>query len=207
MLVKISLNGKLPLPIVFHNPLDLLSLTNKRNTVFEVFKLFDTRANSRIDTLELLAVISISTSGTLEARLANAFFIFGFNEKDRLTKEEFHYFLDCLFRGVAKVALREDDTYYPRYPNKRVSAQEISNIVSAIFANNPVSITVENFLDWLVRENGSMNKFINLFGKVFQECIEKARETMVNRLKLVPLIKQILMNDIYANVAIQLNLK
>jgi len=207
VLVKISLNGKLPLPIVFHNPLDLLSLSNKRNTVFEVFKLFDTRANSRIDTLELLSVISISTSGTLEARLGNAFFIFGFNEKDRLTKEEFHYFLDCLFRGVAKVALREDDTYYPRYPNKRVSAQEISNIVSAIFSNNAVSITVENFLDWLVRENGSMNKFTNLFGKVFQECIEKTREIMVNRLKLAPFIKQILINDIYTNVAARLNLK
>lgn len=207
VLVKISLNGKLPLPVVFHNPLDLLVLSNKRNTVYEVFKLFDTRANNRIDVLELLAVISISTGGTLEARLANSFFIFGFTEHDKLTKEEFHYFLDCLFRGVAKVTLREDDTYYPRFPNKRISAQELTNIVHAIFGNATISITVEEFLSWLVREKGSMNKFLNLFGKVFQECIEKAREIMVSRLKLIPFIKHILTQDIFNNVALQLNLK
>lgn len=109
-----SMNGRVALPLIFYQPTDLLPLSNKRNWLVEVFKLFDTRALTRIDALELLSVICLCTSGTLEGKINNIAFIFSFTYPGVLTREELHLLLDVLVRGVTKIALRNSDTFYPR---------------------------------------------------------------------------------------------
>ena len=71
----------------------------------------------RIDLLELLCAISLTTSGTMEGKLMNAFLIFGFKDSGTVSVDEFHIFLDCLVRAIYKIALRNSDTFYPRHPN------------------------------------------------------------------------------------------
>ena len=75
----------------------------------------DNNKIGRIDTLELFAVILLSIDGRFEVLLMSKFkcltpvldvmLIFGFGDETEFSRDEFHYFLDCLFRGICKLAL------------------------------------------------------------------------------------------------------
>ena len=59
----------------------------------------------RIDTFELIAVIILCIGGEFEEFITNIIFIFGFEngqtvDNETITTYEFHFFLDCLFRGI-----------------------------------------------------------------------------------------------------------
>jgi hypothetical protein len=94
IIVKITKNARIPLPLIVYEPSQLSFLSNKQQCLQEIFKLFDTRGLNRIDLLELLAAIALTTTGTLEGKLMNAFLIFGFKDSGTLNIEEAHIFLD-----------------------------------------------------------------------------------------------------------------
>jgi hypothetical protein len=54
--------------------------------------------------MELISCILISIDGKFESLVNNIVFIFGFSSQELpekyLTKDEFFFFLDCLFRGI-----------------------------------------------------------------------------------------------------------
>jgi hypothetical protein len=196
IIVKITKNARIPLPLIVYEPSQLSFLSNKQNCLEEIFKLFDTRGLNRIDLLEVLASIALTTSGTLEGKLMNAFLIFGFKDSGTLNIEEAYIFIDSLIRGICKVALRNMDTFYPRHPNFRLAPQEIDSIVNTIFTKGK-NITVKEFEEKLKRENRPLTRVIMLFHTRFQESVEHMRAIMVDRIKLIPIIKSLLYNHIF----------
>ena len=54
--------------------------------------------------MELISCILISIDGKFESLIQNIVFIFGFSGMDlkdqSFTRDEFFFFLDCLFRGI-----------------------------------------------------------------------------------------------------------
>mmetsp|Transcript_22691 Transcript_22691/g.22448 ORF Transcript_22691/g.22448 Transcript_22691/m.22448 type:complete len:160 (-) Transcript_22691:45-524(-) len=143
-------------------------------------------------------------SGPLDKKIENCFFAFGLNEDCTITKEEMQLFLDSLFRGTAKIALIKSDTFYPRNPNKRLASHEIARIVNSIFSGQNKLLSAEEFCQWLLREQGPLNKFFNLFVRRFQQCQEANRELNIARLRIIPFIKTIIYSDILQKANVQL---
>ena len=57
----------------------------------------------KIDAMELLSVIILAVDGDFKQFLGTVIYVFGFQNglaHGQITKAEFHYFLDCMFRGV-----------------------------------------------------------------------------------------------------------
>jgi hypothetical protein len=58
--------------------------------------------------------------------------IFGFRSPIVIMKDEFSFFLDCLFRGLSKIAITKNSSE-PDFPNKRLDAKILTKIVEIIF--------------------------------------------------------------------------
>lgn len=145
VLVKFTEGGTVHPPLVFHYPAELSVISTKRGILGEVFKLFDTRALSRIDSFEILYALSLACTGALESKIENCFSLVGIREDCTVSKEEFHFFIDNLVRGVCKIALLKTDTFYPRDPNQRLSPIEITLITESVFANRTRTLSAPEF--------------------------------------------------------------
>jgi hypothetical protein len=199
VLTKMTKQGRICLPLVFYTASELSAISNKRGCLDEVFKLFDTRALSRVDAMEMLSVFCLITSGSLDEKLNNAFFIFGYTDPMCLTKDEFIFFLDSLVRGISKVCLTTSDTFYPRRPNKRLALRELTRIGDLIFETT-VSLSVEDFVARMYRKCPELNSYISLFSLSFQSAAEKARELMVSRIPIEAMVKRLLVQELLAKV-------
>lgn len=73
--------------------------------MIDLFAVMDVRKLGRIDSLELYAVILISIEGKFEIILNNIINIFGFSNPSEFSRDECHFFLDCLFRGLMKLLI------------------------------------------------------------------------------------------------------
>jgi hypothetical protein len=74
--------------------------------------------------LELFAVILISLDGKIEVILNNIMVVFGFSDQNLFLLEEFHFFLDCLFRGLMKLLISKKDKK-PTFTGKKIFSNEI----------------------------------------------------------------------------------
>lgn len=79
--------------------------------------------------MELFAPILISIDGKLETILNNMMIIFGFSNENEFSRDEFHFFLDCLFRGLFKLLVLKGSKK-PQNPGKKISCVSIEFLVS-----------------------------------------------------------------------------
>ena len=108
---------------------DLTFISTKTPILVEVFNLFDSRGLTRIDLFEVLVVLALSTQSDLDDKLQILFETFSFeNNEPALTYEQFCLFFDCFFRAIFKVVLKEGETFYPTYQNRRLAFSEIENV-------------------------------------------------------------------------------
>ena len=121
--------GVAPIKLWFDSPEEMAQLSNKRPALQEIFKTLDTNKVSRIDTLELFAVILISIQGKFDTIISNMMIIFGFNNDNDFSRDEFHFFLDCLFRGLLKLAIPKGSKV-PTNPGKKIVTKDIECLVS-----------------------------------------------------------------------------
>ena len=188
---KLTIQSQTSIPLFYQKHEELSVFSNKSSVSQEVFKLFDTRGHTRIDGMELVCSLAMCSSGPLKKKIEACVFAFTMSEKSLFTKDQFFYFLDCYFRALGKIILLETDTFYPRNPNIRLAHKEIELITEEIFKNNKV-ISVQEFLNYLNRENGPLKKLFTVYPDEFQKAQENYRDLASNRLKIIPFIKNIL---------------
>mmetsp|Transcript_12997 Transcript_12997/g.20154 ORF Transcript_12997/g.20154 Transcript_12997/m.20154 type:complete len:232 (+) Transcript_12997:251-946(+) len=78
-------------------------LSIKKDVLRDIFEQLNYRKVDRINSLELMACLIVSTDGTFEEFLSNVIFIFGFTDQTTgsiITEDEFNFFLDCFFRSI-----------------------------------------------------------------------------------------------------------
>lgn len=192
ILIKLTYNGRLEVACSLWSFSDLSPISNKTNTLKEVFKLFDTRALSRVDTLELVFALSLVCSGPLDKKIDNCFFALVL--ENGVTKEQLHFFLDTLFRGISKIALVHSDTFYPKQPNLRLSQSAISKAVDSMFQGTK-RITSEEFAQW-IHSIKPLSECFSLFSQKFQSSQEHFRQQMISRIRLSSYIKQLIHSQI-----------
>ena len=157
-----------------------------------MFKLFDTRGLSRIDGMEVLCCMAMASSGSLVRKLELCFYAFGMNEQAVLGKSEFCFFLDSYCRGIGKVVLRKIDTFYPKEPNIRLRQEAIEGYANLLFTSSVIKISAQDFLLFLEKESGALKKIFTIYPEEFQRSQEIYRETMTNRIRLIPFIKSLI---------------
>ena len=134
----------------------MATLSNKQDKIRDLFEHLNYRKAEnkkldRIDTFELISVILLSIDGNFESFIKNVIAIFGFDDQQNqktITKEEFHFYLDCLFRGVMAIVvppeLVRNHVDRHKFQNKQimphigkcVDTQDIEQIVKLIFTND-----------------------------------------------------------------------
>lgn len=86
----------------------MVGLSNKSEPIKQIFAHLNHMKLDRIDAFELISAIILSIDGTFESFLKNVIFVFGFSDsqsQESISKDEFHFYLDCLFRGVMNLAV------------------------------------------------------------------------------------------------------
>jgi hypothetical protein len=58
---------------------------------------------------------------------------FGFSDDDEFTRDEFSYFLDCLFRGLMNLTIKTKKEKAPALQGFRMIQTEIDGIVKRVF--------------------------------------------------------------------------
>ena len=79
--------------------------------------------------MELFAPILISIQGKFETILSNIMMIFGFNNENDFSRDEFHFFLDCLLRGLLKLLIPKGEKK-PINSGKKLACQSIETLVT-----------------------------------------------------------------------------
>lgn len=143
------MKNTIPLPMAFISPQQMTMISNKQEPVQKIFAHLNFRNFTRIDTFELVAMICLSIDGTFESLLKTIIFMFGFNDVEKqetITREEFHLFLDSMFRGIINLGCLPEkvtnEVQLKRYRDRqrfphlgrRVDQGEISQIVTTMFS-------------------------------------------------------------------------
>lgn len=103
IIVQLTKRNTSPIPMIFDSPQQMSCLSNKHDSIKLIFNYLNYLKLDRIDTFEIIAVILLSIDGDFSSFIRNVIFLFGFSDSENqtsITKEEFHFFLDNLFRGV-----------------------------------------------------------------------------------------------------------
>ncbi|EGR28452.1 hypothetical protein IMG5_174910 [Ichthyophthirius multifiliis] len=140
---KITKKNTAPLQLWYDSwqSMDVISI--KKASLKEVFRLLDSRNIGRIDSCELFSVMLFIAKGDFDLVLSNITIIFGFKNPQNLTSDEFFYFLDSFFRGISKTLI-QNNRNEPYDINKRLSAEDIKEIVQKVYGNN-ISYTGDQF--------------------------------------------------------------
>mmetsp|Transcript_32269 Transcript_32269/g.31559 ORF Transcript_32269/g.31559 Transcript_32269/m.31559 type:complete len:129 (-) Transcript_32269:588-974(-) len=128
----------------------MVIMSNKRNALNELFKVLDCFQYGRVDTLELLAVILISLEGKFDIILQNIMGIFGFCDPQEFHIDEFHYFLDCLFRGMLKLAIPKKERR-PINGGKKIPSNEVNMLVMQIFPKDVSTLKRIQFVEQMTQ--------------------------------------------------------
>jgi hypothetical protein len=155
IIMSMTRRGAAPIKLWFDSAEEMAILSNKRAALEHLFKLMDTKGLGRIDTLELCATLLITIQGPWETILNTILLIFGFGNEREFSRNEFHFFLDCLFRGFCKLLIptpravadapplpalslhdRERKKPHPLNGGRRVLSLDIDKLVAQVFPNN-----------------------------------------------------------------------
>ena len=104
---------------------------------------------------------------------------FGFSDQDKFTADEFHFFLNCLFRGVCSLAITNSN----KMPNNRgcfVSDKDIDILVSSVFRKDSHELSRTLFQSTFF-ESKTISIIINYLESMFQEAILKHQARLANR--------------------------
>jgi len=139
--MTITRKGASPIKLWFDSPEEMYGLSNKREALAKIFAIMNYRKIGRIDTLELFATILISLQGKFEIIIQNIMAMFCFHSENDFSKDEFHFFLDCLTRGLNTFAIPMGHKS-PINSGRRLKPSELEILVAQIFPKNIAAVDV-----------------------------------------------------------------
>jgi len=186
-----------PLKPYFDSPEDMEVLSNKRTCLKDLFKLLDIDGIGRIDTFELFAVILLAAQGKIELKLSHTIGVFGFGSQYEFTFDECHFYFDCLFRGLLKLLIKKGFRK-PFLPKRRVSHDDITNLVESIFPKDKKILDRDDFIEKVMNIEGTAILF-ETFSEKMETSIIKSRERALERMQVMQYVRKFTM-DLLKNV-------
>jgi hypothetical protein len=103
--MTITRKGAAPIKLWYDSAEEMYQLSNKREACGKIFAILDTNKIGKVDAMELFATLLISLQGKFETIIHNMMAMFGFNNENEFSRDEFHFFLDCMTRGLLKLGI------------------------------------------------------------------------------------------------------
>ena len=147
-------------------------ISKNKKVLKELFKIFDTRNLSRVDASEVYCAFLLVSKGSYEIFLKTIIDIFGFEFQGRITKDEFFFFLDCLFRAIPKIVIIKGFNHAFE-PNTRLEYEDINKFVKNIFSDK-TDIDRNEIYEFMLKEP-ALNEFIKYIQKKCTNSAEKYR--------------------------------
>ena len=119
-------------------------ISRKSALLAMLFKQLDVNGLGRID-----AVCAIFVEGSFEQFVDQIFVNFSYREEKKIHREELVYFIDALFRGLAKVYVKREEANSD-VPGKswRLMPREIDDFVIGLFIGKPTLSQEEFFINF-----------------------------------------------------------
>lgn len=130
--MTLTKKGTMPLTLWFDSVDQMRPITNKREHLIQLFKWLDYRNFNRIDTLVLFAITLVAIDGKPEQLSNNIMLFFGFSSEETFHRDEFHFFLDCLFKGLLALTINGKNKQ-PLHRGWFVTQVDIEKLVSKVF--------------------------------------------------------------------------
>jgi len=172
VIMTLTRNGSAPIKLWYDSAEEMCGLSNKRQVITDIFRVMDTPVVlGRIDTLEVFAPIVISTQGSWTTIMQNIMSIFGFGAETEFSRDEFHFFIDCLFRGLFKLLIVKPQGYkytsgrkrlLPLHSGKKLASKDIEKLVSQVFPNNIDILDRADFME-LMQPTKEISELLTYF--------------------------------------------
>ena len=152
--MTLTRNGSSPIKLWYDSAEEMCALSNKRQIIQDIFKIMDSPSGlGRIDSLEVFASIVLANQGGWNTILQNIMAIFGFGAENEFSRDEFHFFIDCLFRGLFKLLLVKPPggpkrrKLLPMHPGRKLANADIEKLVAQVFPSNIDIVERSDFIE------------------------------------------------------------
>jgi hypothetical protein len=133
MMKELTKHGTVPLQIGFDAK--CLALVSKNTEATgSLLRFWDTTNLGKLNSYELLSASLLFLDGKFDKFWDHLIVNFGLDENDKMSKDEFFYLIDTMFRGFGKLLIKASDDplkYLPR--NYRLHHTDIKELVSVVF--------------------------------------------------------------------------
>ena len=148
-------------------------------------------------------MIFLALEGKMETKLNNAMNFFGFNHRSEFARDEFHYYLDCLFRGIMKFAIPAGSSK-PIMAGKSVRQEDIEDLVSQVFPSGVDVIDREQFISQVFKKR-QFYALLDYFQQTFEESLKACRKKLIERLQITQLVRRLMLDmqkAVYAEIKV-----
>lgn len=139
--------------------------------------------------------------------------IFGFGNEGEFSRDDFHFFLDCLFRGFLKllivshnlpphtsepISLWTRRKQIPLYPRRNLSPVDLEKLVSQIFPNNIDIVERSDFIELMSHSK----EICKLMKYIHERCLGQVgfyRSKILERIQVTQSIRRLLL-EVQKNV-------
>lgn len=112
--------GNRPVHLIFSSEKALDCISGKPDIQSKVFKYFDYKGLGKNDATEIYPLIMLTNDGQLHSFIENVVLIFGFQATQKISRDEFFFFVDCLFKGIM-VLVNPIGYYSPPFKGKKLA--------------------------------------------------------------------------------------
>ena len=137
-----------------------------------MFDALDTKQLGRIDSMELLTVLAFSAKGNFSQLMENIVLVFGFESEGDITKDEYHFFLDCLFRGIMKLTCPKG-CKDPPLKGRRVIQTDLAKAAAELFSTGEGKMNKKVFIDQCNSLNDGITiKMLKYFNESLMDSVQ-----------------------------------
>ena len=182
MITKMTYGNTAPLPLFFDNPLSMKDISKKHEQVKRIFEFLDVNKLGRIDAYEFLVPILCFVEAKMDKYWDGIIDNFGVDTKGKISKDEFNYLLDTMFRGFAKILVKEADSPFEFVAKKyRLDYVDINNIVNDIFKT---SFLEKSELKANIQQHcPKLSQFLEYVHNLASECLKMKNRDKISKLE------------------------
>ncbi|KAM3144751.1 hypothetical protein pb186bvf_003060 [Paramecium bursaria] len=189
ILQKLTKKNQAPLPLFFDSSESMDAISNKKNALLVTFQQFDSRGIGRIDATELFSIMLLTSKGDFSQICYNIANMFGSDQTNNMTQDEFFFFLDSLFRGLSKVLICKGETK-PAQVNKRLNDSDLNKFVTQVFKQQP-KINKEDLYQNIVAVVPLYEFLYNAYSHM-QTSLEYSRDEQLKMMKITLEVKKVM---------------
>ena len=179
---QMTKNNTVPLLMFFDSKNSMTQISKRNDLIESILKFLDINKLGRIDSYEFLVPILIFLDGKFDKFWEYLVDNFGVDQRDKISRDEFYYLVDTMFRGFAKLLVKANENPFDYQPKRyRLLAMDINNIVATIFAEGVTHIEKTKIKE-AAHRMPQLVEFLEYVHKLTIECTSMKNKDKIDAL-------------------------